>query len=281
VANWHPDAKRVTHQDGGSYASGFDPRLVWHTTEGNGLPNYGGSAPHFTIDPRNGNLWQHIPLDRAARALKGQDAAGIATNGAHAIQVEIIGFAGDTDTWPDSYYGRLRKLAEWIEENANIASVETVDFQSRAHPMTREKWRTYKGHCGHQHVPGQDHWDPGEFKVDKVLGGLHGSDVRRELHVGDEGSDVVGLQRAINRRAAGMCRPERMVKVDGEYGEKTKRSAAFVGYVLGLGDSQDELVKDGTSEYVQDLIRHPGRRNDTQRERAGVRREKHGNCRHD
>lgn len=281
MADWHPQAKRAPHQDGGTYETGFPPRLVWHTTEGTSLPDYGGSAPHFTIDPRADNrLWQHIPIDRAARALKGKGAAGVATNGAHAIQVEIIGFAGDTDNWPADYYDRLRELADWVERNAGVKPVETVDFQDRAHPMSVAKWRAYKGHCGHQHVPGQDHWDPGEFRIAEIISGGNRW-VHRTLHVGDDGPDVVELQRAISKRARGMCRLDRAVTVDGEYGEKTKRNAGFVGYVLGVGESQDDVVQDGLGQQAQLIIRGPHRRNDTQRGRAEARREKHGGCKHD
>ena len=68
-ARWHPQAVRRIHINAGGFQGGGH-KIVWHTTEGSSLPNYGGSAPHFTLDPANGRLWQHIPLDRAARALK-------------------------------------------------------------------------------------------------------------------------------------------------------------------------------------------------------------------
>jgi hypothetical protein len=69
VAVWHPNAKKVVNLDAGDFQGSGGRKLVWHTTEGSSLPNYGGSSPHFTINPGTGDLWQHIPIDKAARAL--------------------------------------------------------------------------------------------------------------------------------------------------------------------------------------------------------------------
>jgi hypothetical protein len=251
---------------------------VWHTTEGSSLPSYAGSAPHFTINPKTGKTWQHISCERAAKALLGSNVAGIATNKAHAIQVEVIGSAGMADTWPTAYYGRLRELAAWIEQECGVASTESVEFLSKNHPMTKEQWRQYKGHCGHQHVPGQDHWDPGEFRIAEVLGNAK---VHRDLKIGDHGPDVTALQREINKRATGCCRPDHVLLVDGVYRAETKKHGAFVGYILGLGETQAELVKDGMSQFVQARIRDPNLRNETQRQRAAKRRDEHCHCTHD
>ncbi len=278
MAKFKPGVEKVPHQDAGSFVAGFAPRLVWHTTEVLALPNYGASAPHFTINPKTGKTWQHVSCDRAARALLGSNIAGIATNQARAIQVEIIGFAGESDTWPASYYGHLRELAAWIEDNCGVASTETVDFLDRNHPMSHGQWRGYKGHCGHQHVPGQTHWDPGEFRVALVMGNAK---VHRNLTIGDEGPDVAALQRAINKRARGCCRPDHVVLVDGVYRAETKKHGAFVGFILGLGTKQAELVAGGMSEIVQSRIRDPAQRNETQRTRAAERREQHCHCTHE
>ena len=275
MSTWKPGAEKVAEQDAGTFAAGFAPRLVWHTTEGSSLPNYAGSAPHFTINPKTGKTWQHISCDRAARALLGSDVAGIATNAAHAIQVEIIGFAGESDTWPASYYTNLRELAAWIEDNCAVASTESVEFLAKNHPMSKAQWTAYKGHCGHQHVPGQKHWDPGEFRIADVLGNPH---VHRNLQIGDEGPDVSELQRAINKRAQGCCRPDHVVLVDGVYRSETKKHGAFVGFILGLGDKQAELVAGGMSADVQARIRDPKLRNETQRTRAAERRDAHCHC---
>jgi hypothetical protein len=66
-----------------------------------------------------------------------------------------------------------------------------------------------------------------------------------------------------------------MPMADGVYGKRTRDDAAFVAYVLGVGDSQAQLVAGGLSPYVQGLIRDPSKRNRTQKRRAAVRRAKH------
>jgi hypothetical protein len=166
-ALWHPTAVRRIHIDSGPHQSG-NPKIVWHTTEFPVLPNYGGSAPHFTLDPRDGRLWQHIPLNRGGRTLKPGGP-----NFMNAIQVELIGNAKDTHTWPDSHYKRIAKLARWIEANFGVPRKTTVtymgDVNPRPHLPSVEAFRLYTGHIGHQHVPGNTHWDPGKFKIDKVL----------------------------------------------------------------------------------------------------------------
>lgn len=165
---WHPHATRVPEEDAGSFATGFPARLVWHTTEGSSLPNYAGTAPHFTLDPKTGRLWQHIPVNRAARALM-HPAGTVETNLAHAIQVELIGFAAETAKWPSAYYDRVAQLARWIEASTGVRRTCGVAFTMSVRHLSDGDWRTYSGHCGHQHVPSNDHHDPGAFRIHEVI----------------------------------------------------------------------------------------------------------------
>jgi hypothetical protein len=175
-ALWHPKAVRRIHIDAGGFQGG-GRKLVWHTTETAGLPNYGGSSPHFTLDPVEGRLWQHIPLNRAARALQ---AGG--PNFWNTIQVELLGYA-DTAlatrrgvperavvNWSDREYERIAELARWIETNFGVPRKCAVEFTSRtSHLASLDAVKRYTGHIGHQHIVGNDHWDPGLLKIDVVL----------------------------------------------------------------------------------------------------------------
>lgn len=163
---WHPEAEIVSYASAGSFIDA-GRKIVWHTTEGTSLPRYEGSAPHFTLDPRSGQLWQHIPLNRAARTLK--HTRRPETNRAHAIQVEVIGFAADTPDWPEAYYDQLAALARWIEWHARVPRRCNVEFEARVHHISDQRWVRYAGHIGHQHVPQNDHWDPGALRIDEVL----------------------------------------------------------------------------------------------------------------
>jgi hypothetical protein len=166
--NWHPDAKRVVHSDAGGSFLNVPAKLVWHTTEGFGLPAYSGSAPHFTLNPRTGELWQHMGIDRVAKALA-HPAGTVETNRAHAIQVELIGFARETGSWSDEAYARIAALARWIEHNGGVQRRAGVKFTVPASRLSASAWLAYSGHIGHCHVPANDHWDPGNFRIDKVI----------------------------------------------------------------------------------------------------------------
>jgi hypothetical protein len=240
AAIWHPGAVRRTHPDAGNFQGGGH-KLVWHTTEGTSLPNYGGSAPHFTLDPADGRLWQHIPLNRAARAL-----VGGGPNFWNTVQVELIGYA-DTDlakrrgtparavvNWRAGHYSRIAELARWIETNFGVPRKCTVEFVGHghtAHLASLDAVKSYTGHLGHQHVNGNTHWDPGLLKINLVLGKAGpasisrptaaASPAARDLGRGDRGADVKALQRILVKRGYGLLKP----RVDGVFGRATE---AFV-----------------------------------------------------
>jgi hypothetical protein len=163
---WHPDAIENQSKSPLSWAGGR-PKLVWHTTEGFGLPTYSGSHPHFTLNPKTGTLWQHVPIRGGAYALRNL-SFGVETNRAHAIQVELIGFAKDSQNWSDAEYANIAKLARWIEKHAGVPRSCDVTFRSdSAHKVA--DYVNYTGHLGHQHVPENDHWDPGLLRIDKII----------------------------------------------------------------------------------------------------------------
>jgi hypothetical protein len=123
------------------------------------------------------------------------------------------------------------------------------------------------------HVPGNHHTDGTGFEIVKVLS--RDDRPARSLKRGDTGPDVLALQLAVRLRAARCGRKDHMPVPDGIYGPKTERDAVFVGYVLGLGESQADLANGGLSEYAQARIRDPRLRNRTQLKRAAARRAKH------
>jgi N-acetyl-anhydromuramyl-L-alanine amidase AmpD len=198
---WHPDALRVPYRDAGAYVEAA-PKLVWHTTETKRLPAYDGSAPHLTLDPAAGTLWQHIPLDHAARALEHR-AGTVETNRAGCVQVELIGFARDTPSWPRADYDRIAELGRWIEANHGVPRRSTVTFATTPHRLGDQAWLRYAGHLGHEHVPAQpdNHWDPGALRIDLVLGGvMHALEVQDPtLALGARGEPVHHLQSLLRR----------------------------------------------------------------------------------
>jgi hypothetical protein len=268
MSDWHPDAKRVVYSDI-PFVSGAPRRLVWHTTEGYGLPRYSGSNPHFTINPKTGDLWQHCPISRSAKALVNA-SGGVNTNTQGSIQVEIIGFAKDTGGWPASYYDELADLARWIERNAGVKRACSVTFSNTPSRMSYSKWLDYDGHCGHQHVPENIHWDPGAFRIEEVLN-LSAAPYRT-LDAQENGPDVVAYQRAINRVATNCCRPERKVTVDGQMGPETFSDGIWAAYAMGLSDSLDTLRDTGITVYCQKRVRLMEPLTDAEDQRRATRR---------
>ncbi|QDP44231.1 endolysin [Streptomyces phage Celia] len=169
---------------------------VIHTTEGTSLPSYGGggSAPTMTLVPdfkaKKLKAYQHFPIDKSGRALVNR-SGGVETNTLNVFQVELVGTCdpstskkwGGKNTshifWPEAPDWALREVAKlfaWLEANHGIPLSCGVSF--KAYPssygsngvrMSNAKWNGYKGWCGHQHVPENDHGDPGNFPIAKVL----------------------------------------------------------------------------------------------------------------
>lgn len=168
---WHPDARRVGVVSPSRSFSGGPKKGVWHTTEGFGLPSYVGSNPHFTLDFRAGVLYQHQVVTGAARALQNL-SGGVETNADGAIQVELIGFASQSQNWTDQQYAVIAELARWIEKNCGVARechVHAVGNASGSTRLSMSAWDRLEGHCAHQNVPENNHWDCGLIDWKRVL----------------------------------------------------------------------------------------------------------------
>lgn len=175
--------------------------VVWHSTEGTSLPDYGGgtSAPNFTAVPdfqaQRIKWYQHFGVDTSARALVNR-SGGVETNTLNVVQVEVTGTCDPTThaKWvkagrkhlytPDLPDWAIRDFAaftRWLSDSNNIPMTTGVEF--KAYPasygnsdvrMSPGAWNTYKGHCGHQHVPENDHGDPGAFPMQRILDAAKG-----------------------------------------------------------------------------------------------------------
>ncbi|NJP73287.1 hypothetical protein [Streptomyces sp. C1-2] len=173
--------------------------LVWHTTEGMSVPTYNGGAeaPNFTAVPdfaaKRLRWYQHFDFDTSARALVNA-AGGVETNTLNVCQIEIVGTCDPTThkRWggvphlytpelPDWVVRDLAAFAKWAHEQHGVPLTSDVTF--KAYPgsygangvrMSNAKWSGYRGHCGHQHVPENDHGDPGAFPMAAILAAAKG-----------------------------------------------------------------------------------------------------------
>jgi hypothetical protein len=170
--------------------------VVWHTTEGTSLPSYSGGAeaPNLTAKPdfaaKKLAWFQHFDFDVSARALVNK-AGGVETNTLNVCQIEIVGTCDPathakwtkagyshlyTPELPDWAIRDLAAFAKWAHDQHGVPLASSVTF--KAYPgsygangvrMTAAKWTAFTGHCGHQHVPENDHGDPGQFPMAAIL----------------------------------------------------------------------------------------------------------------
>ncbi|MFH9977955.1 peptidoglycan-binding domain-containing protein [Streptomyces sp. NPDC017179] len=181
---------------------------VLHTTEGVGLPNYdGGSmAPNLTavadMTAKRLRWHQHFDIDRSSRALRNL-AGGVQTNTLNVTQVELDGTCdySKRERWGNRtagkdyiYWGNppdwaLRDLAEllrWINANHGVpltgpsmwltygpdsrrAGITPASYGASPARMSFSQWTNFRGICGHQHVPENDHGDPGSLPFTKLI----------------------------------------------------------------------------------------------------------------
>lgn len=179
MVDWLPGVQHLPGDDGGAQDTRYPPRLVLHTTEGSGTVSsfakfYGHTTywPHFTADPRLKQLAQHLPFSRAGRALS--HTTSTETNKANCIQVEIIGYARDAAGWPTDQVDWLGRALAPVFDALTIprkapAFVANGAGLNAAQRMSEAAWRAFSGVCGHEHVPENDHYDPGAFNVTRFL----------------------------------------------------------------------------------------------------------------
>jgi len=170
--------------------------------------NGGAEAPTVTGLPdfkaKKIRWYQHYDVDESARALMNK-LGGVETNTANTFQIELVGTcdpktrdawvkAGhrqDVDFiyWPDAPEWALAEVAwlvRWLHDNHGIPlscvqdwlaygkdsrrpGVTPASYGASPARMSMAAWRSFKGWCGHQHVPENDHGDPGAMDFARVI----------------------------------------------------------------------------------------------------------------
>lgn len=155
------------------------PKIVLHTTEGDSKPNWGAMGrgfPHYTADLDDDfDVDMHIPHDMAAFTLKGGEHSPNSAGGV-TIQIEIVGYAKDTPNWSQAKCDRLRRLLEAIAADIGTEYVFPFPFTDDAGygiggevRIDWDRWVREPGIVGHSHAPYNDHWDPGDLPVKKLM----------------------------------------------------------------------------------------------------------------
>lgn len=171
--------------------------VVWHSTEGASLPGYNGGAvaPTLTAVPNWTSqklVWvQHFDFGTSARALVNAPG-GVQTNTLNCAQVEIVGTCDPSThtSWtkrgvrhlympelPDWAIRDLGAFARWARDEHGVPLVSGVRWASypgsygatNGVRMANAAWTAFRGHAGHQHVPENDHGDPGSLPMAAIL----------------------------------------------------------------------------------------------------------------
>lgn len=178
MQTWHPRAVSAPANKASGPFIDVAPKIVLHTVEGKGSYSYNPSSyygnpywPHATID--GVGIHQHLPIDVYGFALANA-AGGVETNRAFAIQCEILWVSAEIADLPDAIMGHLADWVGWVlvQTNAPLTFAEFRGAGSAGEDAPQRfggvEWLAFTGICGHQHVPENDHWDPGAFPVDRL-----------------------------------------------------------------------------------------------------------------
>ncbi len=157
--------------------------VVLHSTESNpgtcdAVARYlirMGYEPHEVFDPSNGDGAVLLAKSEPGKALMNLPG-GVETNRRGGVyQIEIVGRAVDVPNYDDAWYERLRKRLVEVCEFTGTPYVFPLPFQPYPQSygknlvrMTFDEWLTFEGICGHQHVPENDHGDPGALDVQRL-----------------------------------------------------------------------------------------------------------------
>jgi hypothetical protein len=181
---WFNGVQTVLSPSHGPAFQGKPWRGVLHTTEGTSVDGAIASYrdkhndfPHLTIDPNSQRVVQHLPLDIGARALGSTkaDLGTLKTNGANAIQIEIVGKATDSPKLTSEQLTFILDIMFKVEDAVPIPHSSDLKFLKHKDPgiaknrLDLAKWDAFSGWCGHQHVPFNDHDDPGAIDIDSLI----------------------------------------------------------------------------------------------------------------
>ena len=202
---WLPNFERVKGTVTGATPRRPDapPRCVLHTDEVGAhtrrLAETHQNPPQLWVNPKTKERYQIIPLNRTGQALR-RDTALETNHMGRCVQVEIAGWAKDTHQWPQAWHDWLAlEVMLPIHEHAGIPLTTWEPYRGgegygvgASQRMSPEQWTRFTGFCGHQHVPGNSHWDPGKLPVAAMLATIqaHKKPVPPIITLAEEPADV-------------------------------------------------------------------------------------------
>ena len=119
-------------------------------------------------------IYEHYSIRAAARALA-NPPGDMQTNRQSAIQIEIAWTAKDIGVLPHTMVAKLKQWMRWVEAQTGVKQLAPRfiggDAFGRgiAARMSAQEWNSFIGWCRHQHVPENDHWDPGMIDMQRLF----------------------------------------------------------------------------------------------------------------
>lgn len=172
-----------------------DPVVVLHLTQGSSIAgavstmNKAGTQCHRVIDPAvidsrgKAAYRQLIPFDRPAKSLKHPKGTpetnnrGYTTATRHlgrVLQVEVVGFSERIEDYDDDWYERLDEALSELADEQGVPKTFPCEFVddgygvSASQRLSRKAFETISGFIGHEHVPDNEHWDPGPLDTNRL-----------------------------------------------------------------------------------------------------------------
>lgn len=184
---WMPGAQRTLVLTSTPGFTGSAKKITLHTMECGSASKgcwptygYGRSTPHFSLCPGTGEIRQHIPMNRSARALVSPGGGRSPNiNAGVNIQIEVVGWAKDVYRYDDAWYKQLAAWVTWIAKDQGVPL--TIPFSwpltggygtSGKGRVSWEKFRDTSGVVAHVNVPLNSHWDApfDQARLKKLLG---------------------------------------------------------------------------------------------------------------
>lgn len=176
-SSFYPPADKTTQWWEKDFSRGYFTRIekiLLHMTQTSSWPTYkgGSEAPTLTYDVKSRKWRQHNYLDTSARALGDPDSTPVRENRDNVIQIEIIWFAENATSLPDTAYQDLAAFiayvrSEWAGPSLNYAKVGGPNDDVH---MTSAEYDSFNGILGHANAPKPStHWDPGKMDYAKLV----------------------------------------------------------------------------------------------------------------
>lgn len=169
-AIYYPGADRMARWKGlGNATLATINKIVLHTTESAGLPSFSGNHPNLAYVPATRKWYHCTPINGSSTALSNDGSHQ--TNRANVVQVEIIGYAKDSGKLPQTAIDDLGAFVAWMHKEWGVPLTAAPKWTG-PNTTARMSWSQYvafKGVLGHQHVPGNTHWDPGQINAAAII----------------------------------------------------------------------------------------------------------------